>query len=117
MKTLKVILDYCLYSHQLTRRPNHSTTDIYLQTIRGLNTFVEHQLREGCKTKTNQYPCKYCGLVFSEKKLLIVHKKACVETSLINGAHECDICGRRYTIFFLLFISSLKNYCNWAFLL
>ncbi|ROT75769.1 putative zinc finger protein 91-like isoform X2 [Penaeus vannamei] len=68
------------------------------KTIRGLNTFVEHQLREGCKTKTNQYPCKYCGLVFSEKKLLIVHKKACVETSLINGAHECDICGRRFLV-------------------
>ncbi|XP_063589840.1 zinc finger protein 568-like isoform X1 [Penaeus indicus] len=68
------------------------------KTIRGLNTFVEHQLREGCKTKTSQYPCKYCGLVFSEKKLLIVHKKACVETSLINGAHECDICGRRFLV-------------------
>ncbi|XP_071523246.1 uncharacterized protein [Panulirus ornatus] len=68
------------------------------KTLRGLDVFVEHQLREGCKVKTNEYPCKYCGSVFPEKKLLIVHKKACIEASLINGAHECDICGRRFLV-------------------
>ncbi|KAK4310137.1 hypothetical protein Pmani_018276 [Petrolisthes manimaculis] len=68
------------------------------QTVRGLNVFVEHQLREGCKIKTNEFPCKFCESVFSEKKLLIAHKKACVESSLINGAHECDICGRRFLV-------------------
>ncbi|KAK3874958.1 hypothetical protein Pcinc_020147 [Petrolisthes cinctipes] len=68
------------------------------KTVRGLNVFVEHQLREGCKIKTNEFPCKFCDSVFSEKKLLIAHKKACVEASLINGAHECDICGRRFLV-------------------
>ncbi|XP_042237882.1 zinc finger protein 585A-like isoform X2 [Homarus americanus] len=68
------------------------------KTVRGLDVFVEHQLRAGCRIKTNEYPCKYCGSVFAEKKLLIVHKKACIEGSLINGAHECDICGRRFLV-------------------
>lgn len=68
------------------------------KTVKGLDMFVEHQLREGCRIKTNEYPCKYCGSVFAEKKLLIVHKKACIEASLINGAHECDICGRRFLV-------------------
>nr|XP_045611228.1 GDNF-inducible zinc finger protein 1-like isoform X1 [Procambarus clarkii] len=68
------------------------------KTVRGLDVFVEHQLREGCRVKINEYSCKYCGSVFAEKKLLIVHKKACIEASLINGAHECDICGRRFLV-------------------
>ncbi|KAG0725714.1 Zinc finger protein 2 [Chionoecetes opilio] len=68
------------------------------KTVKGLNVFVDHQLREGCKVKTNQYPCKFCGSIFSEKKLLIAHKKSCTEASLINGAYECDICGRRFLV-------------------
>lgn len=65
------------------------------QTVKGLSVFVDHQLREGCKIKTNQYPCKFCGSVFFEKKLLIAHRRACTGATLINGAYECDICGRR----------------------
>ncbi|MPC40687.1 zinc finger protein 569-like isoform X2 [Portunus trituberculatus] len=68
------------------------------KSMKGLNVFVDHQLREGCKVRTNQHPCKFCGSVFSEKKLLIAHKKACTEASLINGAYECDICGRRFLV-------------------
>lgn len=68
------------------------------KTVKGLSVFVDHQLREGCKIKTNQYPCKFCGSVFFEKKLLIAHRRACTEATLINGAYECDICGRRFLV-------------------
>lgn len=92
-----LFLEKCLIHCKI---PKLFVTDIFFfftnfQTVKGLNVFVDHQLREGCKVKTNQYPCKFCGSVFSEKKLLIAHKKACTEASLINGAYECDICGRR----------------------
>lgn len=86
-------------------KAKHSTTaNSTLQTVKGLSVFVDHQLREGCKIKTTQYPCKFCDAVFFEKKLLIAHKRACTEASLINGAYECDICGRRYSSYTLTVI-------------
>ncbi|XP_066980441.1 zinc finger protein 569-like isoform X3 [Macrobrachium rosenbergii] len=64
----------------------------------GIDELVEHQLRKGCKIKTNQYPCTYCDAVFSERKFLIGHKRDCAKKSLVNGTHECDICGRRFLV-------------------
>ncbi|XP_064095194.1 gastrula zinc finger protein XlCGF26.1-like [Macrobrachium nipponense] len=73
---------------------NRSLVEVSL----GIDELVEHQLRKGCKIKTNQYPCTYCDAVFSERKFLIGHKKDCAKKSLVNGTHECDICGRRFLV-------------------